>query len=80
MKLVKVDEIPVGRGEKKNELAKMIDEFMNSELNCVEALFDKSEYESAKSCYTAIYTAIRQSKRRCKVFTSKGHVYLKKLD
>lgn len=80
MKLVEVV-TPINRrwDGRNQDLQRMISQFMDSKMTIAEVIFE-DEYKDAKACYSAWYTAIRRSNRRLRAFTSKGKVYIEKLD
>ena len=76
MKLVKVDAIKERRVPNQ-KLQSLIKEFVNSDAQTMQVIFEKDEYSGAHSCYNAFRKAIKTSDyAMIRVATKCGNVYL----
>ena len=77
MKLIKT-ELPAGVKllSSKTKPQLIIEEFLNSDADCVECVIENGEYKDASSASTTFIASIKRYGYTCKVRTRAGKMYL----
>lgn len=81
MELTYVDILPdrksrKGRRQRKKEVTKILEDFVNSKSEVARIDFDETDYVSALSCCQALRNAINKYKRAVRVHIRGNSVYL----
>lgn len=77
MNLIPVDSVPVGG--RRHNLQQLIVDFLESESDVVRVDFTEKDYANSKSCYTSLWSAIKASRHKVKVFIRGNEVFLSKV-
>lgn len=74
MKFVEVKKVPAERNMYKNQ--RILEEFLNMNVKCVEVQFDASEWKGPRSCCASLYNSVKRFGYPIRVSLGEEHVYL----